>query len=208
LIQNTINMEAVLEKPRQKPSQKIPSNLIYEVMDGSPIYYKGYKDVLKGEKTVEDIMPSSFIQVLIVAAIVRFLNAKLAKRFIVGSNESGLHLSKSINFANDIQVIEKSKIKDFYSNKFLDIAPKIVFEIDTQADTSKFESPDEYFYGKTQKMLDFGVEKVIWVMTITRKILIAENHKPWLIVDWDAEIEVMDEIKFVLNDLLKEEASY
>lgn len=201
-------MEAVSAKPRQRPRQKIPSNLIYEVMDGSPIYYKGYKDVLKGEKTIEDIMPSSFIQSLLVTTLTYFLKNKLGHSYFVLTNEIGINIEKNTNFANDIQVIEKSKIKDFYSNKFLDIAPKIVFEVDTQADTSQFDSPDEYFYGKTQKMLDFGVEKVIWIMTITRKILIAENHKPWLIVDWDAEISVMDDIKFVLNDLLKEEENF
>lgn len=196
---------AVIEKPKRKPARKIPPYLIYEVMDGKPIYYKGYKEVLSGEKTIDEIMPSSFFQVMIVSVIVRFLNLKLPKGFMVGTNESGLHLGKNVNFANDIQIIDKSLIKDFYSNKYLDIPPRIVIEVDTKADMGKFESPDEYFYRKTQKMLDFGVEKVIWVMTGTRKIMIAENQKPWLIVDWNIEIEVMDEIKFVLTDLLKEE---
>ncbi|MFN3851281.1 MAG: Uma2 family endonuclease [Spirosomataceae bacterium] len=196
---------AVLEKPKRKPARKIPSYLIYEVMDGKPIYYKGYKEVLSGEKTIDEIMPSSFFQSLIVMAISYFLKSKTGKKFYVLSNEIGVSVAKKDSFANDIALFAKSEIANPQSEKYANIPPRVVIEVDTKADMGKFESPDEYFYRKTQKMLDFGVEKVIWVMTGTRKIMIAENQKPWLIVDWNVEIDVMDDIKFTLTDLLKEE---
>ena len=31
--------------------QTIPETLIYEMVEGKPIYYKGYRDILKGKKT-------------------------------------------------------------------------------------------------------------------------------------------------------------
>jgi hypothetical protein len=34
------------------PVKKIPASLIYEVINGKPIYYKGYKEVLNGTKKV------------------------------------------------------------------------------------------------------------------------------------------------------------
>ena len=34
------------------PAKKIPASLIYEVIDGKPIYYKGYREVLNGTKKV------------------------------------------------------------------------------------------------------------------------------------------------------------
>ena len=50
-------MLAVVEKTRRVPvsTKKIPSALIYEEWNGTPIYYKGYKDVLTGKKTIEEM---------------------------------------------------------------------------------------------------------------------------------------------------------
>ncbi len=38
---------------------KIPDKLIYETIDGKPVYYKGYQDVIKLIKQFEEIMGSS-----------------------------------------------------------------------------------------------------------------------------------------------------
>ena len=38
-------------------------DLIYEEVNGKPIYYKNYKLVIKGKKTIEEVMASSSLQV-------------------------------------------------------------------------------------------------------------------------------------------------
>ena len=81
----------------------------------------------------------------------------------------------------------------------------MVIEIDTKADLRKFENPQDYFHRKTQDLLDAGVKKVIWIFTKDKKIWVAEKGKPWLIVDPNYEIEVLDGVSFKLEDLLKEE---
>lgn len=43
-------------------TQTIPDILIYEMDDGQPIYYRGYKDYLKNKKQLEQIMGSSYLQ--------------------------------------------------------------------------------------------------------------------------------------------------
>ena len=43
-------------RPFPKPRRKVPDALIYEIMDGKPIYRKGYREVLSGKKTIEEIM--------------------------------------------------------------------------------------------------------------------------------------------------------
>lgn len=50
--------------PVRKPKIKVPDCLIYEIMDGQPIHYKGYQDVLNGTKTAKEIMGSSSLQSL------------------------------------------------------------------------------------------------------------------------------------------------
>ncbi len=37
----------------------IPESLVYERLDGQPIYYQGYRDVMAGRKTIEEIIGSS-----------------------------------------------------------------------------------------------------------------------------------------------------
>ncbi len=90
-------------------------------------------------------------------------------------------------------------------NKFIQVAPKVVVEIDTKADLKKFENPQDYFHMKTQDLLDSEVEKVIWIFTRDKKVWIAEKKKPWLIVDWDYNIPVIENISVNLNKLIENE---
>lgn len=41
---------------------EIPKSLIYEEYDGKPMYYRGYKEVMNGLKTHEEIMGESDTQ--------------------------------------------------------------------------------------------------------------------------------------------------
>lgn len=70
----------VAEKPKKKREKKIPDALIYEVMDGKPIYYRGYKEVLSGKKSIEDIMASSTLQAFIITYLLKVLLRNLEGR--------------------------------------------------------------------------------------------------------------------------------
>ena len=63
----------------------------------------------------------------------------------------------------------------------------------------------DYIFDKSQKLLDFGVEKVFWVTTKTRKIFMATQNKNWLIMDWDSTIEVMENCTINIKEMLDEE---
>lgn len=57
----------------------VPEALIYEMVDGQPIYYRGWREVLNNEKTLEQIMPSSLLQAYLVGEIFAILHAQLRK---------------------------------------------------------------------------------------------------------------------------------
>lgn len=175
--------------------QSIPTTLIYEVVDGKPIYYKGYKDYLQGKKQLEEIRISSYIQSLIITKLVYLLISKLDAQYQVLTSEVGLQFKEKRKRAADIAIFEKSKLKTVKDkNKYLKIAPKIIIEIDTKAELEEVKDAYSYFHIKTDELLNNGIEKVIWIFTDSKKVMLAEAGKNWQIVDWDRAIEVMEGI--------------
>ena len=191
------------------PAKKIPSALIYEIMDGKPIYYKGYRDVLNQKKQIEEIMGASNLQVTIIEYLLMVLYRSIDfTKYRVLTNEAGLHLKKNDNLSADIAIYEKQKLPVSAADKhYISIPPKIQIEVDVEADTEDFNSREGYIYTKTQKLLDFGVEKVIWIVSDNKKILIATPNENWQVIDWHKNIDVIEEISFCVGKYLKDEGS-
>ncbi len=192
---------------KKKVSRRVPKELIYEMRKGSPIYYRDYDKVLKGELPIEAVMGSSGLQAWLVDLIVTFLKSVLdKKKYKVLYNEVGYKFAPRSWYNLDIAIWEKEKVKPYLKeSKLISVAPEVVIEVDTKADLRKFENPQDYFHRKTQDLLNSGVKRVIWIFTKDKKVWIAEPKKPWLIVDWDYEIPVMESIKINLEKLTKEE---
>ncbi|MFN0203922.1 MAG: Uma2 family endonuclease, partial [Bacteroidia bacterium] len=83
--------------------------------------------------------------------------------------------------------------------------PKIVIEVDTKADIKNFQNPFDYFYIKLEKLLNFGVEKVIWINTSTQTIVVAENIQQLNILKWQDALTILEDCTFCIKDLLAEE---
>ena len=146
--------------------QKIPKNLIYEKVGDKAIYYKGYKEYLKGKKQIDELMGSSYLQSLIITKLVYFLISNLSNKYIVLTNEIGLQFKDKGWRAADIAIIETKKLEKVEkTNKYLSIPPKIIIEIDTKAELEETKDSFGYFHKKTDDLLEFGVEKVIWIFT-------------------------------------------
>lgn len=179
---------------RPKP-RNVPDYLIYEIMDGKPIYYRGFREVLSGKKQAEEIMGSSKLQSYIVTYITivlgKFLNEEL---FTILAHEAGIHLDKSDNLAGDILIFDNDKLPgENIDEHYADVPAKIAIEVDVTADTSDIGGVDTYVYRKVRKLLDFGVERVIWINTASKTILIADdNLESWIVQDWNKDIEILE----------------
>ena len=192
-------------KKKRKGRPKIPDYLVYEILDNQKIYYKDYKKVLSGELPAEAIMGSSDLQAWIISTIVEFLIKNLPKKYKLLFNEVGYFYtpSRSKKWLNlDIAIVSREKLKK-PQGTYLKIPPEVVIEVDTKADLSKLGS--QYYFLKTDRLLNSGIKKVIWIFTEYKKIQIAEKNKPWLTVNYDYEFEIIDGIKINLDKLLKEE---
>ena len=199
------NKNAMQSTLESKPTlEKIPRSLIYEEMDGEPIYYRGYQDVLNQQKTIDDIMGSSSLQAAIIDVLLRYLYTQVdQKAYKFFTNEAGLHLAKGNSVASDIAIYNRAMLKNFkYDDHYFKIPPAVAVEIDTKADLSvmKWET---YLKKKTEKLHAFGVKKIIWILSATQQVIIAQPEQDWFIRDWYKPLEILPDHTINLGEMLK-----
>ena len=199
-------MEAVIEQKKKttqprRPKPKVPGHLVYETVQGKPIYYRGYKDVLNKTKTFEEITMESKLQSGLKAALSAVLYFTLKKiGYQLASGELGINLSKISKRGADLAVF-RSENWDWKPN-FSDLPPEVIIEIDVQAELEGMTEMD-YISTKIKDYLDFGVKKVIWIFTKQRLVFVATQQLPWLTYDWSTEIEVVEGVGFKLEEIIK-----
>jgi hypothetical protein len=191
---------------RKSPPKNVPESLIYEIMDGQPIYYAGFEKVLTGEKQHGEIMGCSSLQSVIVDYLLKVIYKNLPDdEWLALSNELGLHLNRRNNLSGDICLYEVATFPfDKVGNRYADFPPKIAIEVDTKADLSGFNSFEEYASRKTRKLHNWGTEKVIWIVSRMRHVWVAEKDQPqWTIFEWDQDITLLSEVTFNVANYLK-----
>lgn len=187
--------------------QAIPSYLIRDMIDGVPYYYKGYKDVLNKTKTRHDIMPCSTLQAEIIMYLnVLLIQAMILKKYRIYTGESGNHLAKNVNYGLDLAIYDRKVLTSEKINKhFANVPPELVVEVDIKVELEDLNEID-FINKKTQSLLDYGTKKVIWVISESQKVLIAESgdEKDWLLRDWNKDFELFDGITANIGQYLKE----
>lgn len=152
-------------------------------------------------------MGSGELQSRITSAILKFLCRNLDDHiYEVATGDAGLHLRKNTNLSADIAIYDKLLLKDRKpQNKYFDIPPLINIEVDTKADLQDFPAGTDYYHLKIQKLLDFGVQQIIWFFTPSRKVMIVHPDQPWMTTDWDQPVQLLENYTFSLAALLQQE---
>jgi hypothetical protein len=179
-----------LEKKSRKSPIKVPDYLIYEVIKGQPIYYKGYKDVLNKTKTFEEIITHSTLQAWLKSRLTILMgNYLLEKGYDITTGEQGLYMPDGDKRGADIAIfkVDELVLDAHYSR----IPPEIIVEIDVKIHTENTTEFD-YVIEKVNDYHAFGVQNVIWFFTKNRKIMVAKNNQPWLTLDWAANVDVIE----------------
>ncbi|MBO9614252.1 MAG: Uma2 family endonuclease [Dyadobacter sp.] len=173
----------------ENSSENIPVSLVCEIIDGKPYYYKGFRDVLSGDKTIEDIMGCSPLQSIVIECILGALFEGIDRRkYFIATNEPGVYLNDRTTLAGDILIFERSSVP--ITNQYARVPPKIWIEVDLNIEFEKALDVKNYMALKTQKILDFGTDKVIWILTKPKKVVIAANDHTQHTIPWDVEIEI------------------
>jgi Uma2 family endonuclease len=184
-------MTTTVDGPKIRRSRKIPSYLVYETINNKPYYYQGYEKVMSGAKKMEEIMGYSSLQSILLNIISTFLYEASQKQLRAVAGEIGLHIATGENPSIDMAVFRKGQLKkEDLIVKYFNIPPAAIIEVDTKATLDSTEIFD-YYLIKTQKLLDFGVEEVIWFFTNAKKVLIAKQNQNWITLNWSDDIEIL-----------------
>lgn len=189
---------------KKTASLPVPDLLVKEVIDGIPVYYKGYRDVLANTKEPEEIMADGLLQVILKSWIARLLMRGLDEsKYWIGVGEVGSHISRRNNLAHDEAIFSRKSLPAAkIGKKYADVPADLVLEIDTEVEYGAGLSTETYIHRKTRNILDFGTRKVIWIFTSTQKIMIAERDRDWITTDWDKRIELLEGVTFNVAEFL------
>lgn len=137
-------------------------------------------------------MGCSSLQAAIVSVLLSYLYRQIEDEgYEIMTNEAGLHVSLGNNLSSDIIVYKREDfLKYRLDNHYFDTAPKIVIEVDVKIEVEDMDAT-EYWTKKTETLLNFGVEKVIWLFSEDKKMIIAEQNKDLLIQDWTNDFDLM-----------------
>ena len=151
-------------------------------------------------------MGSSALQSLLVMLLLDVLKTKLDQNYLRLPAELGLKFGKKSWRNLDIAIYDKRKVADksvFLNNKYIEIPPEVVIEIDTKAELTELPDPASYHQKKTDQLLNAGVQRVIWIFTSTRKHQVAVKDQKWETDNWTADIVIMEGVTVNINQLLE-----
>lgn len=190
-------MTAAISNIENEIKQKVPDVFIAEYLDGIPMYYKGYKSIIDTPEKAEEIMGAGAIHSILVSYFVGlFLRNLDENQYFVLTGETGFKGEKKNLFNLDVAVYAANKLPDGQLHyEYMAVAPELVVEIDTAVENDEV-TKDEYILKKTQRLLDFGAQKIIWFFSRTKKVMIAEPEKPWQIFNWNITLPAINEVDF------------
>jgi Uma2 family endonuclease len=206
IFEKTDIMGLTTGRKKQVRKRKIPESFIYEILDGKPLYYKGYKAAIRNHQTAESIMGASSLQVFILEYLLRILYKICDEsKFRIFSGEPGLHVNHKNNLAGDILVYDKKTLPaSKISNHYADVPAELQIEVDIQAELEDMTETG-YIKRKTDILLEFGTKKVIWIFTFTQQVMVAEKDKDRLWIDWNKSIQLWKDEAFCIGEYLKKE---
>ncbi len=175
---------------------------VYEVVRGKPVFYKGYQEFILLTKQPQE-MGSSSLQSRLITLLILLLGKKgIAEKFDLFTSELGILLSKNNSRCLDLAIYEKNEV--LIDKHYSKIPPKVVIEVDIDADLSNYENDVmSYYQEKTTDLLNFGVERVIWIFTESKNVVVATQKSPWEIYQLGDTVNIIDDCNFCLKELIE-----
>ena len=171
----------------------VPQKLIYEELNGRKLYRRGYQNVLNKTKTIEETIGCSSLQGIIISILLRYLYAHTNENeYEIITNEIGLHVSLGNNLSSDIILYNAEEARQYaFDDHYFNVAPKMVIEVDVKIDLENTTAVD-YLTEKNKTLFNFGVERIVWIFTEDKKIVLATPNKDWIVSDWSNDFTLLE----------------
>jgi len=193
----------------KRKKRKIPAALVKETINGIPFYYAGYRSVINKTKKLEDIMADGGLQIDLKSYLAGLLFKQLdLKAYKIYAGEVGSHIDHRSNLGLDVAVYERKVLTpDKITEKYIDVNPKIVVEIDVNVELPERNANlfEEFVLRKVRRLHAFGTEKIIWIFTKSKTVIVARPTNIWEVLEWDSEVELLEGITFNIARYLEEE---
>lgn len=199
-------MITTLEKSELKTTnQIIPKYLIREEIDGKSFFFKGYQSVINKSKKLEDIIGISGLQSFIIYLFSSYSHLNISRKHYHFFNNIGMNLSKETTLILDFSIFDKTVLTfDKIDEHYVKVPPKVVVEVDVKIENEN-QTDFDYITQKTEKLLDFGTERIIWILSKNKKIIVAEKKARWQIINWNEDFELIDGLIINLQKMFEEE---
>ncbi len=201
-----VALKAPKEFIKKRTPKNVPDYLIYEIINGKPVYYKGYKEVIKKNKQAAEIMGTSSLQWKIISYLLRIIFRNFPENvYEVATNEAGVHIDHRNNLAGDILIFKKEQIPAASIGiKYTAVPAMVHIEVDVMADTEN-SSDFEYLQTKIDKLLDFGTNKIIWIFSASKKVLVVTQEKTWHWFGLSETVNLHEAVDFNIGEYLHAE---
>ncbi len=189
-------------------AEKIPDYLIREIIDGISFYYGDYREMMKLEEEGKFSL-GDFFRVIVKNGIHGIIRPQIDEAaYWLWIGEGGLEIDTRNILALPIVVFDRKILTpDKITDKYADVPPKIVIEMDINAALpgSEMELFSHFVLRKVRRLIAFGTEKVVWIFSKSKLVLVASSNEPMQILDWNEDVELFDGIKFNVAKYLEEE---
>lgn len=171
----------------ESEAEKIPSELIYDIIDGKPYLHKFSQGVFS-----RALIRSYLFEVL-------FEGIEKGSNLLIASAPT-LFINDRSLVTCDIMVFEKHKLT--IDENYAQIPPKITIDLDIKVELGDL-TEDEYIFLKMTKLVNFGVEKAIWVFTNSKKVVVMDSQT-WISKKWDDDVDILTGIKCNIAQSLRD----
>lgn len=182
-----------------------PKQLVYETLNARKLYRRGFNEVVNQTKTIEEIMRRSSLQSNIISILLKYLYMHTSEiDYEIFTNEIGLDISQDNNLSSDIVIFDADDALQYqFDGHYFHVAPKIAFQVDVKIELGD-TNVVEYLREKNKVLFDFGVERVVWIFTEDKKILLAQPNRVWLMSNWSKDTELLEGHKINLQNMIDE----
>lgn len=182
--------------------EDIPCILIHDIIDGKPYCYKEYLDILVAKACNNRKTNRLHLQAVINNYLLGVLFKELSQdRDLMISVTPGLYINERNVLTCGITVFERNKLT--IDHKYAQAPPKIALEVDVKVKLRDI-TEDQYVTLKINKLVNFGVEKVIWFFSKQQKVIIATNQSRFS-SEWNKEVNILPGISCNVGNYLQSE---